>query len=294
MANFIDNYTRFCGSKALAAIIAANVGVWLITFIFDIVASVVALPAFFGFRWLALPSSWQTWLLQPWSLFTYMVTQFSFLHLLFNMLWLFWFGRIILTIHTDRRLAFCYIFGGLIGGIAFLSANSITGPAGSYLCGASASVLAIMTASAFLMPEFRCNLLLFGEVRLKWLALGCIILTFAGEGGYSTGSFCSHIGGILAGIIFALSLKKGKDLSKLFDLRQRTQTNFQSRTPRRSTRTPQEIDNFIKASEGRLCDADRLDTLLDKIRMSGYNSLSSTEKKELNAISRRLDTENRD
>lgn len=62
---------------------------------------------------------------------------------------------------------------------------------------ASASVLAVIAASAIRTPDLRLYLFLIGEVKLKWVALGCIVLTFAGVGGGNAGGQAAHVGGVL-------------------------------------------------------------------------------------------------
>ena len=112
-----------------------------------------------------------------------MFTHYSPLHILFNMLWLYWFARLIKGL-TPTRLLTLYIGGGLAGGLAFLMWHSSPAP----LCGASASVLALMTAAAILDPDRRLGLFLVGEIKLKWIAVGAIALTMLG------GDFRSEIG----------------------------------------------------------------------------------------------------
>lgn len=87
---------------------------------------------------------------------------------------------------------------------------------GSYLCGASASVLAVIAASAIRTPDARLYLFLIGEVKLKWVALGCIVLTFAGVGGGNAGGQAAHVGGVLFGVLFTLAINAGYDPVKRF------------------------------------------------------------------------------
>lgn len=299
MAAFIDRFRKICdGSKILSALILLNTFVWIIAVIFNFAAEKLNVPSLSPTGWLPLPDILEGVVRHPWTILTYMVTQFSFLHLLFNMLWLYWFGKLLLITLSDRQLLFIYISGGLAGALLFLVSGIIfhNSGNGTYLCGASSAVLAVMTVDMFRMPDMRCNLLLIGEVKLKWLAPACILLTLIGESSGSTGSIAAHFGGILSGLVIIIFLKKGIDLSKplkhfLSAASRKTGTKSRRLPPDYESR-PKRADAFRMAAEKRLPDSDRLDQLLDKIRISGYNSLNSLEKRELNAISRRINEKN--
>lgn len=233
-------------------------------------------------RVLSLSPHLRVFAFHPWTLLTYMVTHFSFLHLLFNTLWLFWFGQMCLLSGGEKPLFRLYLGGGLSGGLFYLLISPLSDgiTPGFYLCGASASVLALMTYTAIKMPEHRIRLFLFGEVRLKWFAAVCILLTFFNLGGGSNGGQLAHIGGVAFGAAYALAPRIRRALDKM------------SRPVRKRKRgksfSDRDVSAMIQASSGRLSDPARLDELLDKIRVSGYASLSNSEKAELDAISKRL------
>lgn len=243
----------------------------------------------FTMQWLCVSSSVHNAISHPWTIVTYMVVQYDFLHLLFNMLWLFWFGRLLMTTLSDRHLLWLYIGGGITGALFYILLQ-LTVPGlsahGSYLCGASASVLAIMTAAALRTPDMKLYLFIFGEVKMKWVAMGCIILTFVGVGGGNTGGQAAHVGGVIYGLVSILALKKGYDFtrtSKLFMPKSHNKAKNYVRAG-----VVRDGNAVAKAMSGKLSDTARLDELLDKIRLSGYSSLTDSEKKELNALSQRL------
>lgn len=277
-----DRWKAICGgSRSLAWLMVINVAVWLIVTILRIPLSPLPVNTE---PWLSLPSSMPVFLSRPWTLLTYMVVQYDFLHLLFNVLWLYWFGIIILTALSDRHLLWLYIGGGLCGGLFFLACSAL-GWGGGLLCGSSASVLAVMSAAAIRMPDYRLNLFLIGPVALKWVALVCCVLTFLGGGGNQP----AHLGGLIWGIFFALLIRRGVDLSaltnsstlaKLFPKR-----SFAPAEPYSRNRSASKV---VDAFERRRRDAARLDELLDKIRISGYESLSRRERSELQTLSSRL------
>lgn len=283
MAGFIDRIIRRCGgSRVLALLVALN----LLTGVALLVASLFAGAAGSGthemWRWLALSADPADLLRHPWTVLTYMVTQFSVLHLLFNVLWLYWFGRLMLLHEGERGVLADYIGGGLAGAVCYI-AVSVTGvaPQGAYLCGASASLLAMMGTVAVADRGREVRLLLFGVVRLRWFALICILLTFLGAGGGSAGGPVAHLGGLAFGVVYGL-------LGTRHTLRTRAGHGTRTRKRRAERNMTRNAGAVAKAAANRLGDHRRLDELLDKIRVSGYEALSEREKEELNAISRRI------
>lgn len=117
-----------------------------------------------------MPSAPGLLLTHPWTVITYMFAQYDVLHLLFNMLWLYWFGIVFNFVSTSRQLLALYIYGGIAGALLFMVAYNVlpffTGHIG-YLIGSSAGVIAIVTATAILMPDYRFNLLFLGPVSLN-------------------------------------------------------------------------------------------------------------------------------
>ncbi len=225
-------------------------------------------------EWLTLPSYFPLCLTRPWTLLTYMAVHFDVLHMLFNVLWLYWFGKIMLVSLHDRHLLLAFIGGGITGGLLFLAASAL-GYGSGWLCGCSAAVIAVMSVAAIRLPNHRINLFLIGEVKLKWVAVACCILTFLGGGGNQA----AHIGGLIWGVAIGLLLRNGIDPAKWIPTSQRGFTkNSTERKP----------DMMVRVLKQRQNDMDRLDSLLDKIKLSGYESLSRKERKELNDLSARL------
>lgn len=277
-----DRY-NILGGKTLAWLIIANVGVSLVLWLslpaerllgVDITSSLLSC--------LELSSRPLTVLTHPWTLLTYMVTQSAPLHLLVNMLWLWMFGRIFMMLSGSRRLLTAYIGGGLCGALFYIImyAVGISGIAGRHLAGSSAAVMAVMAAAAVTAPNLPLRFMLIGEVRLKWVAIVAIALTLIGSSaGIATQG--AHVGGIVFGVLIALKWRHGIKMPKI------TMPKLPRLKPRKRV-TEEDRDTVISALKGRLCDHERLDELLDKIRVSGYDSLSDSEKRELDAISRRL------
>lgn len=270
MGNLTDTIRRRVRAGSPVLLIA---GINLAVYVACAVASLCGVDPS---RWLSLPSSAAQALHRPWTVFTYMVTQYSFLHLLFNMLWFWWFAQIYALTAPERRIYWIYLIGGLSGAAFYLAAGAIVSD-GGMLCGSSAAVLALMTLAALRSPDYPIRLFLIGTLRLKWLALAVILLSLVGYGGLQ-GGVSAHLGGILAGVV----IRFWPAVRKRFQTRSASPAQPAARAPHR----------FRKAVESVREDREALDILLDKISLSGYESLTSRERRELNRISRRLKKEN--
>lgn len=276
---FIDNFKRYCGgSAALAWLLTVTVAAGLLLWILSVAGRWIGFPDTWISQWLALSANPVTVLTRPWTLATYMVTHLSPLHLLFNTLWLFWFGQMLADVSRERTIIILFAGGGVFGGIVYILMSWITdySPA-SHLTGDSAAVMSVMTAIAVIMPDRRIRLFLFGEIKLKWIAIVCIAITLLGANGSGIPPQSAHIAGIVFGLIWALDHKSLLTLPKFSS--RRPQTSYNHKINTRAT---------IKAINNSISDEERLDQLLDKIRISGYDSLSNKEKTELNHISNRL------
>ncbi len=258
---------RYCGGSAtLAWLTLGLVAVWLLVTLLALAGRLMHFNVEIA-EWATLPSYFPLFLTRPWTLITYMAVHFDVLHMLFNVLWLYWFGRILLVIHSDRHLLLAFVGGGIAGGLLFLAAAAI-GYGSGWLCGCSAAVIAVMTVAAIRLPDHPVNLFLIGEVKLKWVAVACCVLTFLGGGGNQA----AHIGGLIWGVALGLLLRNGIDLTRRHSPGQ----------PKRNA------NRMVRVLRDRQADIERLDQLLDKIRLSGYGSLSARERKELNDISSRI------
>ncbi len=271
----IDKCKRYCGgSTVLTWLTVGESATWLIVMILTIAGRLLHFYVPVA-EWLTLPSLFSLFITRPWTLLTYMCVHFDVLHVLFNVLWLYWFGRIMLITLSDRHLLLAFIGGGIAGGLFFLAAAAL-GYGTGWLCGCSAAVIAVMCVAAIRLPDHTIHLFLIGEVKLKWVAVVCCLLTFFGGGGNQA----AHIGGLLWGVTLGLLLRNGIDLTKRIPSfsRYRDSKSDHNRS----------ADTMVRVLKQRQTDMERLDSLLEKIKLSGYESLSNRERKELNELSKKL------
>jgi len=236
-------------------------------------------------QYLQMPSSLSLLIYRPWTIITYMFLHVDLLHILLNMLWLYWFGQIFLLYFNARQFGGLYVIGGIFGAFFFLIAyNSfpyfVHVVGSGFLMGASASVMSIVFAVSFYQKNHEINLLFIGRIKLIYLALFALIVDILSVVSANSGGHIAHIGGALFGMLFAMQYQKGNDMtvymSRLFD---RLVNWKRCRPHMKVVYKKHETDaayNMRKRKE-----ADALDEILDKLKQSGYQSLSSEEKRTL-------------
>jgi membrane associated rhomboid family serine protease len=237
-------------------------------------------------EWFELPSGFDLLVRQPWSIVTYMFLHFDFLHILFNLLVLYWFGRLFLDYFDQKQLLGLYFIGGIAGGALYVLLFNLL-PAfrnvvsGSFLLGASASIIAILIAAAFRDPNREIHLFLIGRVPLKYLALFMIFSYIIGISTSNAGGNIAHLGGVLAGYIFVAGMKRGRDfttgISAFID--RLTRLTRPTQKMRVVHRKPPSDD--YEYNRQRNSDHAELNRILDKIASDGYDSLSKEEKATL-------------
>lgn len=242
----------------------------------------------------ALPASVNRILQRPWTLFTYMWVHAEFFHLLFNVLWLYCFGKLFLRFFSAKHFIGTYVFAGLMGGLFYVvSYNLFPYFSGvldySTMIGASAAVLGLVAAVAYREPNYQIRLLFIGDIQLKWLALGFLIADLCLVTSENSGGHLAHLGGALGGLLFALFLNRGIDLTRWIVWTIDKAADLFGRTPRQ----PKMKVNYGSRAADYDFNArrrerdDEIDRILDKIKLSGYESLTAEEKKTLFDVSRR-------
>lgn len=226
---------------------------------------------------------------KPWTLLTYMFMHAGILHILFNMLWLYWFGKIFMDYLYKRKLLVTYFLGGLSGALVYILAYQFIPylqDKTSLMVGASASVVAIIVSTATLLPNYQVSLLFFGSVKLKYIAIIMVVIDVLSLEGNNIGGSFAHLGGALYGFIYILQLKKGRDLgawlSHIIDFFVNTFQNILHPTLRKRPfkvyHTETKTNSPSPQKKQSVADQKVIDNILDKIAKSGYESLSDKEK----------------
>jgi hypothetical protein len=212
------------------------------------------------------------------------------LHILFNMLVLYWFGRLFVEYLGSDKLIALYILGGLAGGVLYLLAyNTVPYFAAQSesvnisMVGASAAVDAIVVATATLLPNYTFFLLFFGPVRIKYIAAITVFLSFLGTVGDNAGGNIAHLGGALIGFVYIKQLQAGSNwgmwvtatldwMKGLFKEKPKVKVSYRKDRPAAPRQGGKSPGSYTQ---------EEIDAILDKISAGGYESLTKEEKEKL-------------
>jgi len=296
--NPLDEIKRTFRQKSiLSTLILINVGVWILVKVIQVLFFLfnhpdVAIADEWIAHYFALPAAFPALVARPWTFLTYMFLHIDFWHILFNMLWLFWFGKIFLEFMNSRQLLITYLVGGLAGGLLYVCAFNIF-PVfqveelkRSVALGASASIMAIVVAASFYVPNYSIQLLFIGRIKIIYLSLALFIIDFFAIPSGNAGGHIAHIGGALWGFIYVLLIRQGfakqffrfpgsipQGLKKFFRF---SKLHVSSRNPEYKRPMTDDEYNFNKNLQQK-----KIDEILDKIAKGGYDTLTREEKEFL-------------
>lgn len=275
---------QFSYGNMVMKLIFVNVGVFLFFGIFNLASFLFQNNLFYNLvlSKVEMPASLGTLLFQPWSVFTYMFLHTAFFHVLFNMLWLYWFGEIFVLYLGDKKILPLYILGGLAGAITYLLAYnllSVFKPQAdvSMMLGASASIFAIVFAAATIAPDYEIRLMFLGIVKIKHIAVVLLLLDIINIPYGNAGGYIAHVGGALTGYLYIKSLQGGFDFASPFNKIFDVVSNLLKPKSNIKVTYKSDSQNADKISRSKN-EQQRVDEILDKIARSGYDSLTKQEK----------------
>ena len=272
-------------------LILINVAVYLLLVAVFVFTRIGELDAVFSFvrSIFSIPPKIGDFLQHPWTFITYAFAHdwTGIFHILFNMLALYWFGRLIIEYLGNDKLIAIYLLGAIAGSTFYLLmfntvpyfAQRADFPG---MVGASAAVFAVMVAAATLLPNYTFFLLFFGPVKIKYIAAIYIVLSFIGTVGPNNGGNLAHLGGALIGFIYVRQLQVGVNwggwitatlewFKGLFQSRPKVKVTYRKHEPQPRAKG----SAFAKATQ------QEIDDILDKISDKGYESLTKDEKEKL-------------
>jgi membrane associated rhomboid family serine protease len=295
--------------NSLYKLIAINILVFFVVLVFRVLMTISGFGEWYqaGLKYLMMPASLPKLATQPWTVFTYMFLHEGLFHILFNMLFLYWFGLLIHQYLGSRKLANLYILGGIFGAVFYVLIYNLApyfsaSVDSSMMLGASAGVFAIVVGAATLTPNTTFFLLILGPVKIVYIAAFYVILSFANSIGANAGGEIAHLGGALLGYLYIVQLRKGVDLGKpvqkvgmffegLFSGRKsKVKVSYRKA---KTTSTGSTFGGFKPASESpvtankELISQDEIDRILDKIAEKGYDGLTKEEKRKLFEFSKK-------
>ncbi len=299
-----DVKSQFSHGNMLTRIIWVNVGGFLLLLLSKLIMTPIGGPELYEqFKQsLIIGADWKHNLTHPWVFITHMFLHEDLWHLLWNMVGLYWFGRIVGDLLGDRRVLPMYLLSGLVGGLTFFAAANIVGQMGfgAYALGASAAFMGLLAIAGATAPNYLIHLFIIGEVRLKFIVGFFIVMDLVTiSNSFNSGGSFGHLGGAFMGFLIAQQLSHGNDwtvpVNRVLDgitsffgnlfspKRPQPKTAYRNldlkkqpagRTERRAARRPADASGDLSYQE-------QLDAILDKIKLTGYDSLSASEKEFL-------------
>jgi len=276
----------FKEGSVLTRIIYVNLGVFLLIKLVDVVF-LLSNQSFSLSYWLALPSDLNALLYRPYTFITYMFTHENFIHLLFNLLVLYWFGKMLLYHFEGDKLLGLYLFGGISGGGLYLIAYKflpVFASVNGLLLGASASIYAILVALAVYDPNREIHLFFIGKFALKYVVAFYVLISVLSISSSNPGGNIAHLGGALWGWFYISSLRRGKNIGfrvikfvnsipNWFEAKPKMKVSYKQ--PPQPPRDDYEYNRYKNAQQ------EEINRILDKISKSGYENLSKEEKELL-------------
>ena len=236
--------------------------------------------------WFALPDDLLRFIGQPWSLLTYSFLHSGFFHLLFNMIWLSFFGRFVLNLFSERRFLTLYLLGGMVAGLVYLVSYNVfpafLGAPSGQLVGASGAVMAIMAFAALYSPYAPVRIFFF-NLKLWQLAAFMVLWDLIRLPEMNNaGGLIAHLGGAAFGYYYARNLQAGRDIGLWFDRLLDRMVRFWSIASKKGSsanrRGSVQSKNARSKRASKGSDQEKIDAILDKIGQNGYESLTKEEK----------------
>jgi membrane associated rhomboid family serine protease len=232
-------------------------------------------------NWFELSASWIDLPTKPWSIITYSFLHSGFFHLFWNMYLLFFSSKLFLNLFPSNTFFNVYFLGVVVGGITFILSYTffpVFQNSSPVMIGASAGVMAVFIFMSTYSPDLEIRLILF-NVKLRYLGIAFLLLDIVQIPYGNAGGHLAHLGGAILGFYYVKQLKNGKDIGKPFKNFIDKIINIFRRKPKMRTVYKREKSQKINK---KVSDAGekqkRIDRILDKISISGYESLTQAEK----------------
>ena len=276
----------FKQNPVLKWLLLVNVGIWIMVAFANLFLWLYKSPGTnLLVRWLSVPADGSELIRKPWTVVTYMFLHERFWHLFFNV-WMLWFGGMIFTrFLSQKQLALTYGLGGLVGALFFILAYNLfpvfeTAKYTAVAMGASASVLAILVAAATYKPDYGLNLLLFGQLKFKWVAIAFVVIDLLSISSENPGGHIAHLGGALFGFVYGFVLRKS--LEKPAEPKRKKRKPKMEYTPYEEIHDEPQVPRSDEEYNRQKAEKERdVDAILDKIAKDGYASLTAEEKEFL-------------
>ena len=214
---------------------------------------------------------------KPWSIFTYAFFHADLWHLLGNMVILYISGSVVLNLFGKEKFIKAFVLGIVAGSLTYLVSYNIF-PAfnnlKSSMIGASAGVMSVFIFLTSYNPDFRIRLLIF-DVKIIYIATVLLIIDVIQIPSGNSGGHLAHLGGAFIGFYYQNKISKGEDFAKWILIFYNFIFKGFNKNKKKNYKAYRKKTNFNSINQK------EIDTILDKISKSGYDSLSKKEKETL-------------
>ncbi len=277
---FNDLKRFFTGRSALSRIMLINIGIFLILWIISSTIYLFnnnsgELSQATWISYLLFPADINVFFRQSWTILSYMFVNIHFWQFLFNMMVLYLAGLLLQQYKGERTILWSYLIGGLVGAVVFAGTYYL--PAfqnarhTAFLISSTPSVLAVLTAAVYTLPNMEYKLLLLGKVKLKYIALIIFVFDILAIKSGQEGLYAAHIGGALGGFVYLYLKNRFAGQAVAYKPKMKVRKNIKPKRPL----TDREFN------EQRAVNQKRIDEILDKISQYGYDKLTKEEKEFL-------------
>ena len=273
---FTNLYQNFLGRNIVERVIIINVLIFVLTYLFNTLSFLFQIDSNFIMTWFSLKPDFDLLLFRPWTIISYGFLHAGFFHILFNMMILFYFGNLFLDFFNSKQFL-TYLFLGIISGgfIYILSYNFLPGlkTQQSLLVGASAGVMAVVIGIASHIPQYSLRFRFIGNIKLLYIAVALVVLDVIQIPAGNAGGHLAHLGGSLIGFLLTHYLNQGKNIIASFEGLFTKNKKKPLKTVYKNTKQTSHQKKETKSEQQK-----RIDSILDKISKSGYDTLTKEEK----------------
>ena len=268
-------YLYISGLNILEKIIFLNIAIYLAPFLINTILFLFNIKNIDLIKWFTIDADFGQLIFKPWSIITYGFLHGSFSHIFWNMVILYYFGKILNNLFEDKLLKKLYLSGIAVGGLTYVISYNIFpvfSGVESVMIGASAGVMSVLFYLASYSPQMGIRIFFF-DIKIIYIALFLFFYDIIQIPLNNSGGHIAHIGGAIWGYYYCISNNKGVDF---------TQSIFNI------FKTTKKINSKVRQSNNNF-DQKKIDSILDKISDSGYDSLTKKEKEYLFKVGKNQD-----
>lgn len=276
---------KYDTSTILEKLIGINIILFVFLFLLKTIGFLFQFPSDFALEWLVFPKEIGEFIFKPWTIITYAFLHAGVWHILSNMLILYFSGIYFLNYFSPKRLLMYYFLGAIAGALFYMVSYNLfpafSGVGKSYLIGASASVMAVLVGIATKVPNMRIRLMFLGSLKFWWIAAFLVVLDVIQIPLGNAGGHIAHLGGALFGYFYTTQLAKGNDVGRWFEQIMDWFAGLfsnEKKSPLRTVHRSKKTKKKKQPTQNKKAHQQKIDSILDKISNSGYDSLTTQEK----------------